>query len=93
MEYRLAPDIKCFPCRMVRVSVGFTGTLELSASWTEPHVKLNIWVKGRDVVTEGGTQTTAGTLQVTPGELEVYVGSSTNPDDLYIPVTVVARVR
>jgi hypothetical protein len=93
MEYLLAPDLKCFPCRMVRVSVGFTGTLELTASWTEPHVKLNIWVKGHEIVTEGGTQTTTGTIRVTPGELEVYVGSSTNPDDVYIPVTLVARVR
>ena len=94
MEYLLAPDVRCFPCRMVRVSVGFTGTLELTTTWTESRAKLNMWVKGRDLLTESpNTLTATATVQVTPGELELYVGSSTDPNDVYIPVTVVARVR
>lgn len=94
MEYEVSPGIQCSPCRLVRVSVGFTGTLELAATWTDSRARLNIWVKGRELVTEGpGALSTTGTLQVTPGELELYVGTATSTATFYVPTTVAARVR
>jgi hypothetical protein len=93
VEYVVSPLIRCGPCRLVRLSIGFTGTLELAATWTDSRARLNVWVKDRDLITEGpGSQSMTGTLAVTPGDLQLYVGMAT-PANAYVTTKVTARIR
>jgi hypothetical protein len=93
MDYAPAPGVRCYPCRLIRVSVASAGVLELAATWTVARTQLNIWVKDASLATEGTeTNRASGTLRVTPGELQVYVGMPSDVD-YYIPLTFTTTIR
>ena len=88
MSYAPATGAVCYPCRLIRITSGEAGRLQLNVAWAETHVSLNLWINGRLFEGTGfGPSEIVADVPVAAGEQLVYIGMKT-PTDYYAPLTL-----
>jgi hypothetical protein len=84
--------VRCYPCRLVRVSVPQSGVLQLRLAWAETRSILSLWVGGQLFEGAGvGPSSVTADVMVTAGEFVVYVGTTKSVDQ-YVPLTLAAAL-
>ena len=84
---------QCYPCRMVRLTVARSGTLDLDVAWNEVHSALSVWVSGQTFTGDTpAAQRLTGSVPVPAGELQLYVGLAKESNN-YVPVTFSTKLR
>jgi Big-like domain-containing protein len=82
----------CWPCKLIRVATGRTGTLRVAVT---PQVSaLNVWIDGRRF-TFSGSNISAQTAVAQPGEVLVYVGwslSYVDPDPVSVSFGITTSI-
>jgi hypothetical protein len=66
---------RCYPCKLIRVTMPTRGTLRVNLTWNEPRAnRLNVWVDGARLVGDGISLNITRDIAVGSGEVLVYVG-------------------
>ncbi len=73
LEYTLGSH-RCVPCRLIRVVVPQTGSVNIRVTWTPVGVPLSLLVDGR-VVADGSSEMTAEIVISAPREVLMYLGA------------------
>jgi hypothetical protein len=75
VDYTL-DDVRCAPCRFIRVVCPADGTLAIRLTWANARFRLGIWVRGQLYpFAQQGPLVVAASLDVPSGETLVYFGS------------------
>jgi hypothetical protein len=87
MDYLVAPDTRCGPCRLVRVT-GSGATLHFRLAWTDRASMFNVWINGQMFPGDAATLAVEADAPAGPGELLVYVAKvPTNLADNHVAFT------
>ena len=74
VEYQVAGNTSCQPCRLVRLFSQTSGTIRIRITWTDVPSTLNLWVNGQ-MFRPTATRELVAEVPITGGnELIVYVG-------------------
>ncbi len=66
----------CYPCKLIRVMVPASGTLQLNATWTGTTAGISLWVNGVRFPANGSALTAEAPVKA--GEVLVYAGAHTS---------------
>ena len=72
MDYLVAADTHCGPCRLIRVT-GAGATLHFRLTWTDHASMLNVWINGQMFAGNADALDVESDAPGGPGELLVYV--------------------
>lgn len=72
----VAPDVHCYPCRLIRVIVPARGTLHVRLTWWPgpDDASLVLWAQGQEFRRFDNAAVVDANISVTAGELIVYAG-------------------
>jgi hypothetical protein len=90
MDYTPTSNSRCYPCRMIRVTVTQPGRLTIHATSTEKQARLNLWL-AQNVYVGGAPDVTAEVPSIGAGEILLYVGMPGVDPQYYTPVSVVTQ--
>jgi hypothetical protein len=76
VEYRVAGETVCQPCRLVRVFSQTSGTTRIHITWTDVPSTLNLWVNGQMFPPTATREIVAEVPITRDNELIVYLGKS-----------------
>ncbi len=87
----LAGTDRCYPCKLIRVTMPRSGNLHVGLEWDESRAPaLNVWVRGTRFAGTG-TSSIVTDVRVNAGEVLVYVGLY-NPEGrestTYVPISL-----
>jgi hypothetical protein len=74
----------CYPCKLVRVATGRTGTLRVTVSPQGANTRFFVWIDGKRFSFSGPTISAQAAI-VAPGDALVYVGWSLSYDEDFEP--------
>lgn len=90
MEYAVGGELRCQPCRLVRVTGG--GPVQVKLTWTVSPA-LQIWVNGLAFSSPSGQREVVADIPAAPGDTIIYVGvgqGQANGEYVAFSLTVVA---
>jgi hypothetical protein len=87
-EFTLGTGDRCFPCRLIRITVPAAGTLHIDVQWSEPKAVLALWANSRQFLRTDQATELAADVPVSPGELIVYLQQLPQISYYFVPFTV-----
>jgi len=93
LDYLVAPNTHCSPCKMIRVTSPGPMTLRVKLTWTDKTTHLVLWANGQEFAPADSALEAVADLPVGAGDTMVYVASLASlPSSTHVPFTVSSTV-